>query len=195
MSYKNDEELLDLADLHLKNKNYELSELYYLIISEKGKSNDNDNIDYGYVFECLGFINFMFEKYNESEKYYLQSIQNKHHYSYYNLGIIYNKINNFTKAKKMFKKAVEYNSDALIKLGDIYIKQNKYNKSEKYYIKAIKKDNKQGIDKLENLSKKRVYNVLSNIKNKNKQIENKLKKIKQKESLENKIFTWINLNP
>ena len=211
---------LKLADIYYDLSKFDLSELYYLNFLHASF----DDVNYGYVYNCLGYVYlklnnnekselyylkainknyydayvslglyyFNIEKYELSEMYYLIAIENNIYESYNNLGILYVKTNKNDMAIKMFKNGIKYlnDSNALINLGDLYVNNKQYNKGEKYYLKAVKENNKLGIPKLENLSNKRLYYLLSdmddNDKEKNNDIDKKIKKIKHDEYINNK---------
>ncbi len=159
-----------LGNIYYNLKEYNLSREYYF------KSIDKEYYESYYSLGCIYCKLF---DYNNAIKYYSLSIDNNFHNSYRNLGIIYDILNNYKMSKKMYKLAIQHNNEiALLNLGNLYVKYHKYNKAEKCYMKLIKTNNELGIDKLELLNKKRTYYLLSDIENKNENVENKLKKIK-----------------
>ena len=78
-------------------------------------------------------------------------------YGYYNIGLIYSKLEDYNSAIDNFNKAIKYHAeygDAYFELGKIYLKQDNFEKAMNCFKKALeihpdKKDFQKQIDELE----------------------------------------------
>jgi len=98
-----------------------------------------ENEEGGWKDDFLAHIYLIQEKFDLTEKYYLQAIEKGNVGAMFNLGFFYQCVQeNYFLAEKYYLQAIENgNVRAMSELGLVYYNQEKYNLAEKYYLQAI----------------------------------------------------------
>ncbi|MDO5555609.1 MAG: tetratricopeptide repeat protein [Clostridia bacterium] len=92
--------------------------------------------------KCCGELLLERENFKKAAHIYVQAIKNNTNKPdlYYNLGIVYSRINEFSLAKECYKKAVELDSNlynAYYRLGQISLLYRDIDSAEKYFMQSI----------------------------------------------------------
>jgi len=149
---------INIANIYFLKGDYSKAIFYYentLLVLE----NSNDSKRYRYMadnYHNIGFCNYKLENYSLARNYYLKSIQlaEKNKLggigeTYYNSGLVYQKLDSLEKANYCFKKAIECNTKefgenhyltgmAYLNYANFYSEIGKFSKSEQLYPKAYR---------------------------------------------------------
>ena len=129
------------------NTHYKIADLF----NKTGKPNESIKIlnelikkkpDWQEASLLLGDILYNEERFKEAESVYLDALQYhpENYYFYYNLGMIYTRLNDFQMAKEYYEKAAQLNSllyHAKYSLGQIALLYNELDEAEQYFLECV----------------------------------------------------------
>ena len=126
---KNSEELINNVGKLISTKEYEKA---------LKLTNEIENESDGVKFGMLGFIYFLQEKFEDSEIYYLKSIDKENKIAFFNLAVLYLELKNYSEAELYFLAALNLGfNHAFFDLAILNERKNNFEEAIKYFLLAI----------------------------------------------------------